>query len=350
MSNLRTRGAEIAGLPRSEALEVSGLSWKVVPLPLDVIGATRNIRVADRRALMRSDMREGDPQPLAIVSNRYEIFQNDVQLGMMYEAAEAAGVSLDRAGSYDGGRRIWAVSQSTARGSGEVSVGDIVSCKLRMISGHEAGISLRVESIIERLVCLNGMTSKRVSRRISISHRRKLTQSDLDNVKELFTESIGRFQYFLETARELRNKQADRMDNRLIIADMLGPQILDSALRATIGPGAVDRIVAEHSSSRPQVLAKYRRTLGERQLVWPEEVSSRHRNIIDAVIEETERLQVGRELSQGTFWGTVNGITSYYNHRAGRNSDSGLESAFNGPGAKNMDAAFETVAEYAANR
>lgn len=337
--NLRTQGHIISGMSPSESLTAAGLDWKVISRPILVEGTSRNVKAEGWKALMRSDLRDGDPQPLDIASDKYEVFQNAEILGMMSAAATAAGVDLERAGSYDGGRSIWAVTGTSSRAKGEVSVGDTVSLKLRMTSGHGGGKALKIQSIIERLICRNGATSEG-GRKVTIAHRRKLGDRDLDAVKAIFQEAVESFGGWLEKARELRNKVTNTGLNRLIVAELLGQNILDEALKATV-PETWRRL----NTNRGQLLVEAAPQLYRYELKWPEGTSTRHRNIIDEIVNETERFQIGRELAGNSLWNTYNGITHHFNHRNGRTADSGLESAFHGAGAKVMDKAFNLIYE-----
>ena len=341
---LRTRGTTITGMSREDARKTAGLDWKVIPRPILVEGTTRNVKAEGYKALMRSDIRDGDPQPLAIASDKYEVFQNEAILDMMFDAAEAAGVDLERAGSYDGGRAIWAVTGTSSKAKAEVSVGDTISLKLRMTSGHGPGKAFNVQSIVERLVCSNGATATGVSEKVSISHRRKLTSRDLDSIKGLFQSAVEGFGDFIWKAKDLRNAATTTGLNRLIVAALLGQDILDEAIKATV-PEMWRRLKTDRGQLLRDAADHIQRN--HINIRWQEGTSTRHRNLIDEVVNETERFQVGRELAGNSLWNTYNGITHHFNHRNGRTADTGLESAFNGTGAKIMNRAFDLVYEVA---
>ena len=351
----RTYGHYVAGLSTEEALDAAGMNYKVIPLPLLAQGNSQNIKVDNHVALYRSDARptvaEPNPQPLAIATKSYTVFQNAQILSIMKAAAEAAGVEIERLGEYDGGRRIWAVTTlKSDRARAEISVGDIVALKLRMISGHEPGIALRIQAIVERLTCLNGATSKRVKGSVSIAHRRALTMGDLQNIEALYTSSIDDFNSYVEDARLLRDTPTNGIDTRLIVAELLaGSSAVDDIIGRQV-PRARSANPGETRGSYLQDMARLIAARGATGLAYGDSVTTRTQNLLWDVVDETERRQLGRDLALGTLWGTYNGVTSYINHRSGRTLDSGLESAFVGNGSKTMEKAFDLITEFAAAR
>lgn len=341
----RTAGTTVSGLSPKEAAIAAGLDWKVVPMPIAVTGRERSVTAEGWKALMRSDLQEGNPQPLDIVSDKYAVFQNYELLEMMSNVAGNSSLELERVGSYGGGRCIWAVSSTPQLGKDEVAKGDIVSVKLRLTSGHGGGVALRVRPIVERLVCLNGATSRFFGKGISIPHRKQLDLRDEDAVREMVEESLEGFNLWLASSKRMATTRASSADTYLVVADLLGSSILDDAIANTLGgrkqvPG----------QSRSEFLTEASWDMETRGLVRPvflDTVSTRHRNIIDDVVAATERYQIGKDILNGeiTHWGLYNGITYQVNHRSGRNIDSGLDSAFHGKGAKMMENAFDLCAE-----
>lgn len=347
----RTYGTYVAGLSVEDALNTAGMNYKVIPLPLLIQGSSQNIKVDNHVALVRSDARptpaNPNPQPLAIATKSYTVFQNSQILAIMKAAAGAAGVDIERLGEYDGGRRIWAVTTlKSDRARAEISVGDIVSLKLRMISGHEPGIALRIQAIVERLSCLNGATSKRVKGSVSIPHRRELTHGDLKDIENLYASAVDDFQGYVEDARLLRDTPAHPIDTRLIVAELLaGSKVVDEVIGRQV-PRAQSQATGQTRGSYLEQMGRILAARGATHLAFGESISSRAKNLIWDVVDETERRQLGRQLVEGTLWGTYNGVTSFINHRAGRTTDSGLEGAFVGAGAKTMEKAFELITDY----
>jgi phage/plasmid-like protein (TIGR03299 family) len=87
------------------------------------------------------------------------------------EVRETYGLSLDRMGTWDHGRKAFARAQMSQAARIQPRVGDLVALGVYARASHDGSGSLTFSAFAERLVCLNGMTvATPGARRLKIRH------------------------------------------------------------------------------------------------------------------------------------------------------------------------------------
>jgi len=133
-----------SALSSEEALEQSGLNWRVIQLPImtssydSIPGYKANIRDADNKAL-------------GVVTDRYKIVQNHDAFAFT-DALLGEGVRYETAGSLNDGRKVWLLAKLPDKYFLE---GEEIEPYLVFSNSHDGNSSLRVAMTPIRVVCQN---------------------------------------------------------------------------------------------------------------------------------------------------------------------------------------------------
>lgn len=97
----------------SEMLSQSGLAgWDVRKQAIFTADRDGNpFEVTDKKATVRTDPATGDTDVLGIVSNHYQVFQNEELADVMDKVADVSGSHYDTAGSFRQGKRVFVSMQ-----------------------------------------------------------------------------------------------------------------------------------------------------------------------------------------------------------------------------------------------
>lgn len=146
-------GTVVQDAPSPEdALELAGLTWTVERLPLIGTRTTddgvQSIDVPSHVANVRSDT--GDV--LGVVGQGYQVLQNVRLAQLVREVADAAGVTVESAGSLRGGRLVWFLAHLDTFTIGEK---DTTHQYALFLNGHDGSCAIRVLPTDVRVVCNN---------------------------------------------------------------------------------------------------------------------------------------------------------------------------------------------------
>tara|TARA_S200002703_G_scaffold24204_1_gene21018 strand:- start:2236 stop:3228 length:993 start_codon:yes stop_codon:yes gene_type:complete len=258
-----------------QALHLADLDWSVVTAPLHATtflpdGETPlKITVPDRHALVRDDTNE----VLGIVSDRYEVLQNRELADLIYEVAEAEDITVESAGSLNGGKRVFFLCHLDTFGfeNGD----DEVKQYAMFRTGHDGKTEVSVRQTNVRVVCANTEAAAIAKDRgVGFRHRGNI----LDNV------------------RTMRMALGDLRSQALAYREFA------ERCMATPAPNT-----SEYFNSVWMEVNKVRPALNSR-------ADSRRKNMIEAW-DSLQRHEWNYNFA-GTAWGTYNAVTQWANYNA----------------------------------
>jgi len=127
-----------------EALEVSGLDWKVIQKP---ILTEDGISVEGYKA----NVRDFDNKILGVVTDRYKVVQNSEAFAFT-DGLLGSGVRYETAGSLQEGRKIWMLAKLPNE---YIMLGDRISPYMVFSNAHDGSGAIRVAMTPIRVVCQN---------------------------------------------------------------------------------------------------------------------------------------------------------------------------------------------------
>lgn len=133
-----------AALNSKEALEKSGLNWKVIQKP--IITTT-----FDPISGYKANIRDKDNKVLGVVSNRYKVVQNSEAFAFT-DALLSEGVKYETAGSLQDGKKIWLLAKLPDK---YIMEGEQIEPYLVFSNSHDGSGSIKVAMTPVRVVCQN---------------------------------------------------------------------------------------------------------------------------------------------------------------------------------------------------
>jgi phage/plasmid-like protein (TIGR03299 family) len=128
--------------------EAAGLDWTVQRSPVQFMNGSMHTW-PQNEVLYRSDTND----PLAVVSNRYNVVQPQEVLEFFRDLVSEHGFKLETAGSLKGGRRIWALARTGF--DGDVVANDRVNTYLLLVTSCDGGLATTAKFTSVRVVCRN---------------------------------------------------------------------------------------------------------------------------------------------------------------------------------------------------
>lgn len=324
-----------------EMLTDAGMAWKVVEMPVAVVG-TRETRVADAyKAIVRSDT----GVTMDITSQRYTPFQNWDVFGTFLHAADAMGGQVVSTSVLDEGRALSATINLGKNGKLAAAdgskVGDIVGLTAVITTGHRVGMAFKMKGQAFRLVCLNGLTIEdgSTSLSMSISHNRKWSSNDTRRVQAAVASYLARFDKFLETANELSATRITRDMYRAYFLELFNSETLvgvRDAAASTISTSVVGGVRNQLSVGRvvlDNILADTDTYFGG--------MGRTAKRVAD--LAET---QPGHSISGSTMWDALNAVTYYVDHERGREVGASVLSSIMGDGDRLKSRALDLAIDY----
>ncbi|HEX6824771.1 MAG TPA: DUF932 domain-containing protein [Nitrospiraceae bacterium] len=317
----RGAGVSVAHLNNnpSAIMEAAGMNWKTIQMPLFVHGKTENRMIPGSVANYRSDGQNENGGFLAVVSESYKIHQNAEMVANMCDWASAGSMTITRAGTFDGGTRIWA--ESVAKVEGQVKKGDLVSLRLLLRSGHDGATASTITANAMRLVCSNGATVSVAGGRARSSHRSRWTEFQ-SNKARAFVEAAARaFYAHLTEVGKLYETPSNRAINLLYMASVLKPDMIPAIVSKLKNPNGttLDSILESLDATVAHLNGDLLNQILEHQssasLVESMIRNSGSRALSEAIIAHDS--QPGREFSRDTLADGYNALTFMASHRRG---------------------------------
>jgi len=299
-----------------EALTIAGLDWGVESMPLAALaGVEHGIRYVDvtsHRAIVRAT----DKQVLGVVGKNYRPVQNDEMFNISDILARDEGVKFARAGSFDGGSRLFLSLELP----GEIRLGnDTVQKYMTLINSHDGTSALHGLINAIRLWCSNqlpnllrnGLFKRNNADHLTIRH----TQS-ADQKLALAREALGRALGFYRAYERVASRL---FETRFTTTDMyqLATQIFPAPV--------IDELPVRVEKNRNSLMSLFETGTGHKETGIT-----------------------------GTAWAALNAVAEYVDHRRGtrvhKNSlnsadDQRTISAWFGTGALMKAKAFDLIAD-----
>ncbi len=327
-------GVPVDGTLTPEEMAIAaGIDWLVEKRALFVRNDNGGFaEVPDAFGLTRAT----DGKVLDVVGRLYKPVQNLAALDFFKRFTAAGDMTMETAGSLDGGRRIWGLA---AIGQGFTLVGgDRVEGYLLLCSPHRQGEAFTVKLTAVRVVCNNTLT--RAINGGGAAWRMSHVHAFDENAKAAAIETLGLAKNHLtdlaDKAQFLSESRV-REQQHLIeyVATLSGSKILEEIAEeaeATENGNRLDAVIAA------SVAGETVRAVRETDL-----------NRVGRTILESILTSPGSELesARGTWWGAVNGVTHAVDHVIGRTDDSRLTSAWFGDRANLKQQAVELAVDYA---
>ena len=288
-----------------DALRISCLDWRMRGLPL-YAQQPRGVNKPSRTKLpINTHMalqREDTGEVFTIVSNKYEILQNEEAFDIFRPLVDDGSIALETAGSLQNGRKVWVLGRIMATDEREVKDGDIVRPYVLLSNSHDGTQAVRMGFTPVRVVCNNtlsmAITDDR-SQLVRVYHRGGL-QTNLEELRGTLNLGVARFEASAEQYAKLARARINQDDLTGYI-----------------------RVVLETEDETP-----------------------RERAIMDVLLNG-RGLGV-REQDVVTYWDAYNAINEWMLWRRGQSADNRLASAWFGDGYILDRRAFDYAVKLAA--
>ena len=314
--NYRGLGKNVAALNNNTPaiLAAAGLDWKLIQLPMAVVGKKEVRLVNGGRVNVRSD----NGSVLSFSSADYKSHQNAELVGMMANFAKESGLTLDRVGSFDDGARIWASATSPVKA--EAKKDDIVAMTIQMRSGHQPGVATTVSASALRLVCLNGATMRVAGGRAKFTHGALMSDLKVGEAREFVRAAAQAFGRHMDRLQSIYAVHTTRALDLTYLIQLLQPAMLQPIAEWAFR-GSTRTLDANVANAR--LLNEILEKDASRRVVEDLVLESGSRTLKQAIAAYDH--QPGAELSRGTLAHAYNGITHYNSNVRGRSSETGLE-------------------------
>jgi len=249
----------------------AGMEWTVKSSPVlfktPSVDGFSHRTFANRNVLYRSDTHA----PLSVVSEDFKVVQPKEIIEFFRDLVEKHDMKLSTAGSLFDGKRFWALAELGKEF--EVVNGDKVKGNLLLTTAVDGSLNTTAKFVSERVVCNNtlniALSEKGSANLVKVSHR---SQWDPEQVKMDLGLIDSSWLKFIQDMRKLASTKVSDSQVAELYQDVL------------FG----DKQPTKH---------------GERKI---------------ASVMDLYRKGVGAEMSYGTLWGAVNGMTELYTHGSGK--------------------------------
>ncbi|HTX08585.1 MAG TPA: DUF932 domain-containing protein [Solirubrobacteraceae bacterium] len=207
----------------AEAIELSGLAWRVEREPIAVDrgdAATvddwwepRCEEISGYWANVRQDTR----QVLGIVGDRYRIVQN-VEAFQFVDQLIGSAMHFETAGSLHDGRKVWVL----ARLPQHIEIGgDPVRCYVLLMNSHDGSTAVVAASTPVRVVCQNTLNwgLERAHQRYSIRHTDKIREH-VHQARQVLEISVDYYEQFKHTGDQLASQRISEAQLRRVLDEL----------------------------------------------------------------------------------------------------------------------------------
>lgn len=278
-----------------QMLEAASLNWTVNPVPL-----VANVNGLEIPTGHRALVRDIDNKVIDVVTNDWNPVQNIEAFEFFNDFVAAGDMEMHTAGSLRDGQIVWALAK--INDGFELFGGrDRIDNYLLFTNPHTYGRSIDVRVTSIRAVCMNTLTmavNSKSNNVVKVSHR---VVFDADEVKTTLGVARQKLAKYREVAEYLSTKRAKEED------------VVEYFKRVFPALGSGEKAMSKSAT---------------RALEYMES-------------------QPGAEFGRGTWWQSLNAVTYFVDHKAGRTDDSRLTSAWYGQGRQTKLRAVELALEMA---
>lgn len=296
-------------LTPDEMLAAAGLDWTVSRREMFTTqtpghGQTEGTLLTSEYGVL---VRDSDNRVLGPCGRSYIPAQNHEVFGFFDKFVKAGDMTMGTAGSLNNGKMVWGLAN--IRQGFTLPDGDEVQGHLLISHPHEWGKSLTIMFTPIRVVCNNTLTMAlgQAGDRFRMAHI-KAFDGDVKAAAEqalgLATAQLEEFEAACQVLAKAKYSEASL--NRFI-TQLFQPQL----------------IVDNSDIDRTQ---------------WARTAEQVHQCI---------HTQPGAGMSEGSWWSALNAVTYFVDHKAGRDRNASLQSAWFGPRAATKRQALNLALEYA---
>jgi len=342
-------------LTPEEMMTAANLDWRVIEYKLGIQSQKPGMQDHYRgigdgwKALVRST----DGKILDVVTQDYQTHQNQQICELARQVFDAGEMTMETAGSLEGGRVIWFLAKMNASFTLPGSTDE--TCMYTLFStGHKSGFATQLDLTAIRTVCKNTMRMARGENgnggdgakygRFRLIHSAKWTDGHRDRAVEVAKAGRKALEVYRVKAEYLSQAKWDAEITRAFCCELLAPQFYAEALKRTELPLKSITETKDKGFSLDQVLQRS-------SIYLNSDVFERDGKQIK-VTRPAERVmelistQPGAEQFSGTAWQVMNAVTYYVDHERGRTRDSALNSAWFGEGANLKQSALDLALKY----
>jgi phage/plasmid-like protein (TIGR03299 family) len=220
----------------AEAIEASGLGWRVAREPIAVDrgdAATvddwwepRCEEIPGYYATVRQDNRT----VLGIVGERYRIVQNRKAFEFVDQLL-GSSLHFETAGSLNGGRRVWVLA--TLPQHVEVG-GDQVRPYVLLMNSHDGSTAVIAATTPVRVVCMNTLNwgLQRARQKFSIRHTEQINRR-VHEARRVLELSIDYYEQFAATGNQLASERCSERQLQKVLDELYPSGVGDSMTERT---------------------------------------------------------------------------------------------------------------------
>lgn len=270
----------------------AGMNWKIEESPI-ILGNTQ-VKYDGKKALYRGDTNT----PLSIVSERYQVVQPEQVIEFFRDLTNDLGMKLNTAGCLFGGKRFWALADTGM--AGKILGNDEVKGKLLLTSSCDGVTATVAQFTSVRVVCNNTLSlalNDTKATKARVLHSQIFSPEAIKQNLGLMADSWDNFMASITKLSEVEfsEKQAREFVTKLFMYDRV------------------------------------------------EKLSTRTLNQVEEIVD-LSYTGMGSEMARGTLWGTLNGVTEYFDHHSNtRVADTALWNSWYGGAANTKSRAFENA-------
>lgn len=279
----------------------AGMDWSINESQVNYIGVDGNHHVmGDKKVLFRSDTNA----PLSVVGSEYKVIQPGEVLEFFRDLVAGTGMYLETAGCLFGGRRFWAMANTT-KSSYVGKKEDTIKGYLMFSTSADGTLATTVQFQSVRVVCANTLRialAEKETNRVRVTHR---SNFDADMVKRRLGLVDEAWNKFIEDMNKLSSKT---------ITDAGAKNFIDSLIL-----------------SKPDDAEKS---------------SMQSKNQADLIMRLYKGEGMGADAVYGNMYGVINSISEYVDHHSrNRTADQRLWNQFFGSGDKLKQDAMKGLLE-----
>lgn len=316
-----------------EGIEMSGLNWNTLSISL-----RRSDNGDSIDDIAKLFVRSDNGQALGIVGSKTYPLQNEDAFDFFEPYIKSGEVSLETAGYFRRGRRVWVLAKINRENS-VIVPGDEVSKFILISNSHDGSTAVRIGFTPIRVVCANTLAAahaNKASKLIRVRHSKKV-KNNVDNIREVMNLANAEFEESAELYRSLARKNINATD-------------LKNYVKAVFELGNEAYISKRSKKILNNILRNIEKRTGiTLQLLTSLEQSEQKMNKIGSNILEDviKNFESGRGTeniqSRGTLWTAYNAVNEFFNYQRGNNDESRLESLWFGQSYRDNNKALNVA-------
>ncbi len=289
-----------------EALQVAGLNWEVRLSPLETTFDGVTLATTHNAVVRTSDKRV-----LGVVGADYHPVQNKAAFKFFDPAIEKGLVSLETAGSLQGGKRVWMLARVLGA-TADIVPGDQINGYFLISNSHDGSLRVRVGFTGVRVVCCNTLAQAHESSALLRVSHTKNAEVALEAIQDIVDFQKRNFSATVEKMRDLARMGVSTESLRQYVERVFMPEVKKRTVADEDAQLALNKIHAK-------IIPLFEKGRG---------------NDMPGV--------------KGTMWAAYNAVSEYMTWEKGRSANTRLDSLWFGEGGKINQRAFTTALKMAA--